>query len=224
MNTTQESLTYARADLAAHELAFNRRQRHAEELRVHHAGKPRPPSGDRPAEPAAGRPNALELTQAEQLLVRASQAEGAAAASDQALTAARSDVVNAEKALERAQLEASRVGRLVAACRRAPADEAAKSLAALGDVGALQVEFAGEDRGKQDPYVRLTYAGIGFELLSGGQRVLADLLFRMGLRRAAKLPALPLVVDDVQSWNGGDGPWPEVEGASIWLTTVGGGS
>ncbi len=224
MNIAAE-LTEARASLARHEADYTRLQRHSADLRVYHAEKPRPPEGSRPKAPEGERPTADQLREAAGLTGQALRAEGAAAAADRAVVDARKQLQTALEIQRKAGDEAERVSkRLLPACRRAPADEAAKSLAAMGDVGALTIEFAGEDRGKTDPYVRVLWGGVPFDLLSGGQRVLADLLLRLGLRRAAGRSALPIVVDDVQALNGGDGPWPEVEGASIWLRTSGGAS
>lgn len=214
------TLTDARAALATHDAAYAARQAHDATLRAHHAARPTPPTGLPPRKPSTPLPAAADVDVAQRVQSDARRAEGAAAAHAAQLSRARSDLTAAETRLDVATREAARVVRLVAACRRAPGEVAAAQLAALGDMEGVEVRFAGEDRGARDPYVTVSYRGIPYEALSGGQRVLADLLLRRGLRTAAGLPALPLVVDDVVSLNAGAGPWPEVAGASIWLITT----
>ena len=63
--------------------------------------------------------------------------------------------------------------------------------------------------------------GIPFDALSGGQQVLAGLLLQRGMRTAAGVPALMIVVDDVLAFNAGAGPWPMLPGPSARLVTTG---
>lgn len=213
-------LTEARASLAAHESAYAARQAHDATLRAHHAAKPAPPAGLPPTKPATPLPTGEQIDAANRVQLDARRAEGAAQAQAAQLVSAKGDLAVAEARLKAATVEAERIKHLVAACRRAPGEVAAAQIAALGDMEGVEVRFAGEDRGARDPYVTVSYRGIPYDALSGGQRVLVDLLLRRGLRTAAGLSALPLVVDDVVALNAGAGPWPEVAGASIWLVTT----
>ena len=78
------------------------------------------------------------------------------------------------------------------------------------------------------PYLRVTWDGYDWtdDKISDGRRVVGSLLFRAALRRAAATTLgpdyalLPLVVDHVQLYNGGHGPWPQVESPVWWLVTT----
>lgn len=214
------TLTEARAALSAHDAAYAQVQAHNQALRVYHAAKPTPPKGERPQRPAVDCPSNEQLDAAQRTQADARRSEGAQAAHAAQLARAKDDLATAEARLKATAVEAARVVRLAAACRRAPGEESTKQLAALGDMEGVLVTFAGEDRGARDPYVTVTYQGIPFEALSGGQKVLADLLLRRGLRLANGTPALPLAVDDCIQLNAGAGPWPEVPGSSIWMMTT----
>lgn len=219
--TLTDQLSQARATLDNLDAAYARRQAHSASVQAWNANKPDGVQGPRPIVPTGERPSVEQLLAAEQLVLASVRAGGAVQAADAAVVAAREDLQAANARAKVASVEAERVSQhLVPATRRAPGDEASKSLAAMGDLEGLVVEFAGEDRGARDPYVTVSYNGVPFDLLSGGERVLACLLFRRGLRRAAKRMALPLAVDDVVQLNGGAGPWPVVEGASIWMVTT----
>ena len=218
--TTPEALTAAKADLQAHAAAYEARRAHDARVREHAAGKPTPPSDPRPTKPEAPRPVASDVYDARATVDASKAAAGSIRTADAAVARARAELDAAIPAEVAAVAEAKRAPLLVAACKRAPGDEAAASLAAMGDTGDTRIEFAPENRGKNDPYVRITWRGVDFSDLSAGEKVLADLELRLGWQRATKLFALPVVVDDVQAWNAGAGPWPVVDGASVWLTTT----
>ena len=210
------TLDHARATLATHSTALEARHRYEATVKAYHAGKPTPPKGERPAKPTIGLPTAEQVADAQRLRADAERAQGAAEANARALAVAQRDLTAALSALKDATAEAARVVKLVAATRQAPGIEAAKSLSAMGDMEGVEIEFV-EERGPRDPYVRVGYRGIPFDLLSGGQKVLVSLLMQIGMRRATGLAALQIVIDNCQDWTG---DWPDA-GPSIWLWTIG---
>lgn len=214
-------LQTAQAELAAHEAAYRAHADHLAAERAHRAAKPQPPKGERPSTPPMARPTTEEQAIARALLSQAAKAEATADAAHRALQAAQEAQREAQVAMTAAEAEAARVVALVAALRRAPGECAAEQVAALGLPGWLRVEFAGEDRGRQDPYVCVLVDGLPWELASTGRQVVADLELRLALSRVAKLDALPVVVDNVRAWSGA---WPEVRGQSVWLVTAKGGA
>lgn len=179
-------------------------------------GQRLPPAPDRPVSHC---PTEAQVAAARHLISDAERATVIGEERRAAATRARVEVDASTIRAEAAQREATVSVALLAACRRAIGDEAARSLAALGGMQGVSVTFAGPDRGKNDPYVSVTYRGLDFALLSAGERVLADLLLRLGLRRACGLPLLPVVIDDAGALNGGAGPWPDA-GVSIMLVTT----
>ena len=211
------TLDLARATLATLTAALEARHRYEATVKAYHAGKPTAPKGERPAKPAIGLPTAEQVADAQRLRADAERAQGAAEANARALSVADRDLTAASKAAHLATVEAARVIKLVAATRQAPGIEAAKSLSAMGDLEGVEIEFV-EERTARDPYVRVGYRGIPFDLLSGGQKVIVSLLMQIGMRRAAGLAALQIVVDNCQDWTG---EWPDA-GPSIWLWTTGG--
>lgn len=208
------TLDQARATLAT---ALEARYRYEYTVRAYYEGKPTPPKGERPSAPTIGLPTAEQVADAQRLRADAERAQGAAEANARALAVAQRDLTAALSALKDATTEAARVIKLVAATRQAPGIEAAKSLSAMGDLEGVEIEFV-EERTARDPYVRVGYRGIPFDLLSGGQRVLVSLLMQIGMRRATGLAAIQIVVDNCQDWTG---EWPDA-GPSIWLWTTGG--
>lgn len=214
-------LQTAQAELAALDAAYRAHADHLAADRAHRAAKPQPPKGERPAAPPMGRPSAEDLRTARATLDAARRHEAQAESAAAALDAARKEHAAAVEAVNASEVEAARVVALVAALRRAPGECAAEQVAALGLPGWLRVEFAGEDRGRQDPYVRVLVDGLPWELASTGRQVVADLEFRLALSRVAKLDALPVVVDNVRAWSG---EWPTVRGQSVWLVTAKGGA
>lgn len=214
-------LQTAQAELAAHEAAYRAHADHLAVERAHKAAKPQPPKSERPAAPPMARPTTEEQASARTLLSQAAKAEATADAARRALQTAQQAHQDAQAAVTASEAEAARVVALVAALRRAPGECAAEQVAALGLPGWLRVEFAGEDRGRQDPYVRVLVDGLPWELASTGRQVVADLELRLALSRVAKLDALPVVVDNVRAWSG---EWPTVRGQSVWLVTAKGGA
>lgn len=212
MSTTLDT---ARQGLAAHDAAYAARQRHDADVRAHHAARPQPPKGTRPERPAVARP--ADIAAARELLRRAERADAEAGAAARAVTEARAEVEAAEGNVTNTAAEKARAVHLVAACRRAPGDEARKSVSALGLPDWIEVRYAGEDRGRNEPYVEVAVDGLPWHLASTGRQVLADLHLRLGLRSALGLPALPIAVDNVQAWSGA---WPTVPGPSLWLVTA----
>ena len=224
MTTTEAELTAAKAILHGYSVDYDTRRAYDAKVREHAAAKPRPPADPRPTKPEAPRPVASDVYDARATVDASKAAAGSIRTADAAVARARAEMDAALPAEVAAIAEAKRLPLLVVACKRAPGDEAAASLEAMGDTGDTRIEFAPENRGKNDPYVRITWRGVDFADLSDGEKVLADLELRLGWQRATGLAALPVVVDNVQDWNGGAGPWPSIPGASIWLTTTGGAS
>lgn len=102
----------------------------------------------------------------------------------------------AEHALEEAKAEAARLDVLVDCVRAAPSVAIRRQLAALGDLGCVSLELP-EGGGC---LVRVD--GRRWSAASTGRQVVADALFRAGIRRAMKTGYLQIFVDLVSSVGG----------------------
>lgn len=216
--TAAASLATAETDLARHAAAQQARANHDSDVRTHAAGRPRAPAGERPTAPVAARPSADDVIAASVALRNSTRAEGSIATADQAIVEAEQAEDRVRTASVEAAVEAARVVRLVAACRSAPGDIVAAQIGAMGALDGLMIDIAGEDRGSK-PYIRIEYRGLPFDSLCGGEKIIADLLLRRGLRRASRRMALPICVDEAQDYDGGDSPLPAIDGCSIVCIT-----
>ena len=167
-----------------------------------------------PVAPDGTRPD----TGAAETILRAHAAATAARATAQAaLTRAQATAETKRAAYATAEREAAHYVAWLSAVRRAPGACLADSAAALGDLGPVALTFPDTSEGGR--YVVATFNGNPWEEASTGERYLAGLYVQIGLRRAAKLSALPVFCDEAQSINGGDGPWPADTGIVYLLTT-----
>ena len=126
------------------------------------------------------------------------------------LDTARRLLGDAEAALEQAEGEVARCEALVDVIRRAPSMALEASVAALGELGPVNVVLT-EKGGAQ-----VLVDGRPWHLASTGRQIVADVWFRAALRRALKAPWFPLVVDQRQSVGGQDCPTP----APCWVLTT----
>lgn len=167
---------------------------------------PTPPAGTRP-----------DTSAAEAILRDHATATAGRAIAQAAATRAQATAETKRTAYATAEREAAHYVAWLSAVRRAPGACLADSAAALGDLGPVAMSFP--DTAEGGRYVDVTIDGNAWEEASTGERYLAGLYVQLGLRRAAKLPALPVFMDEAQSVNGGAGPWPTDPGIVYLLTT-----
>lgn len=163
------------------------------------------------AAPERPRPTDAQVAWADEVESAAVAARGAAQERERTARGAAAALDAAKLAATATAKEAARCAALVDAVRSAPSALAGRQLGALGDLGCVSISLV--DGGGVD--VRID--GRPWRCASRGRRVVADLCLRVGLRRAARMEWLPVVVDDVGAWTGA---WPTVAGPSIWLWTV----
>lgn len=164
-----------------------------------------------PGSPTEPRPETAAYNAARDLLARAERARGAADKHAKDLAQIKIEVDQASDALKRSRDEAARLDALVDVIREAPSELAREQLGSLGDISPMSITFV-ENGG-----VDVKVDGRSWYRASRGRRIVADLAFRAGLRRALKLP-LVLFVDEVQSVGGCD--LPDVGGAVVLLRTT----
>lgn len=164
--------------------------------------------------PAGEAPTDAEVTAATQTIQAATQARAADTTYRAALTAEQA----AQDALTQATAEAARREVLVRVLREAPTTVARAQQQLLGDTGPVSFEFP-ERVNKQTPAIKVLIGGRPWRLASGGELLVADLWVRATLRRLAKLPMLPIIVDQPQNWSGS---WPTFPGSVWYLTTTDG--
>lgn len=169
-----------------------------------------------PTKPEYERPTAAEVANARALLENARTARALADKATRDLATAERGAVRAREDLALTQQEAARTTRLVGAWRQAPTDAARAKRERLGNLGVVDVVFY--DPEAQGPVCQVTIYDRPWELASDGEKVVADAILRNAVRRES-LPALPLPIDNVSAWNGGDGPWPDFGGPVWWLIT-----
>ena len=149
-----------------------------------------------PEEPAADRPTdeakaaALAVLEDEAKLIGRKEQRNADTGKAEAGLAA------AEHAFTEAKAEAARLDVLVECVRAAPSVAIRRQLAALGDLGCVSLDLP-EGGGC---LVRVD--GRRWSAASTGRQVVADALFRAGIRRAMKAPYLQVFVDLVTSVGG----------------------
>jgi hypothetical protein len=147
------------------------------------------------------------------VLAEALRAEGARKAQADARSSAGKALDEATRAYALAEGEADRCVAWLDCVRRAPSEIARRTVAALGDMG--RVSLALDDAPATGaPCIRVLFDGHEYATCSDGERVLADFLFRVAIRRAAKLPMVPVIVDRRGLWSG---PLPEVGGGPVWI-------
>lgn len=162
------------------------------------------PQMERPADPGAARA----------LLDEAQRCEGEGRRIAEDLLQLDRLIETAEREAVRTEIEALRLDALVDAVRQAPTLALMEQLGALGDLGPVSFD-PGESGG-----IAVLIDGRAWQLASDGERVVADLWFRAGLRRSLRKAWLPIIVDRVQDVGGME--LPEVGGQVIYLRTTGG--
>lgn len=211
----EQELSAAREEAERVEQALYEHEAAAQSLREHDAAmralgrEPSVPAA--PAPPGGARPSDEAAREAQAALDEARRIAGAAEERRRQREVAEQRVGRARSAVDAATEAAAHADRLVEAVRRAPSVRLARSLEALGDLG--PVSLALPEKGG----VEVLVDGRPWWLASTGRLVVADLCFRLALRRALGMTWWPLAVDDAQAWSGA---WPEVDGPTILLRTV----
>jgi hypothetical protein len=185
-----------------------------------------------PTKPAGARPDAAALDEARAVLKQRDVAAGETVRVKAELAAAEKEWARLNREHAEAELEASRVSALLSAARSAPTDIIREQIGALGDLGSVSIEFPERENDKS-PHVRVTVLGEdgnryawGEAGVSDGAMVIASLQMRAAIRRAAAVQVdksfrwLPIIADNLNLWNGGAGPWPDVEGPVWWNLTT----
>ncbi len=159
-----------------------------------------PEAADKPEQPEALHPSMVTAAKATQLLEGAKKAEGATAQRNRDVATLNKTRADAAIHFGGMKEEAARLDALVNAVRKAPSVAARKQLGALGDLGPVKLDLT-EEGG-----VTVLVDGRPYHLASTGRVVVADAWLRAGLRRALKMPFLPLFVDNTQAVGGMDVP------------------
>ena len=184
-----------------------------------------PPLPPEPTPPPTVRPTDDAIRAARFLRQTAQTAQAMHAKATRDLADAQKRATTHNLAHAAAVVEAARNSRLVDAHRRAPNIAAREKRDRLGVLaGPVAVDVVFLEPGAQGPVCALTVNGRPWDLASRGEKVVADAMIRAAGRRVAKMPSLPLFVDDVGAWNGGAGPWPDLGGPDgkspvTWLVT-----
>lgn len=97
---------------------------------------------------------------------------------------------------------------LVDAVRRAPSHRLARAVAAMGDIGPVSVGVEGDG-------LRVAIDGRPWAVASSGRLVYAGAKLREGIRRLAKISAVPIGIDDAGLWSGA----LDIAGPTIILRT-----
>ena len=167
--------------------------------RAHEALGERPEPPEDIAEPMRPKtPNAADaaVQKAHAFLQQAGEAKGASEQRGKDLKRLQEQLAGSEAGLTELAAEAERLDELVDAVRRAPSVAAREQLGALGDLGPVTLELP--EKGG----VQVLIDGRPYQFASTGRVVVADAHLRAGLRRALKMPYLPLFLDMAQSVGG----------------------
>jgi len=162
-----------------------------------------PEVGDRPVKPdppESVQPDEESIKKAAAVLDQAKEHRGATKQRAKDVASLVQTLAEASIALGLAREEADRLNALVEACRKAPSVAARKELGALGDLGPVEI-ILGENGGAQ-----VLVDNRPYHMASTGRVVVADAYLRAGLRRALKMPYLPLFVDNTGAVGGMDVP------------------
>lgn len=174
-------------------------------------------AGPAPEPPAGPRPYGDKLREAQALIERARDAEIRQSQRAESILRARAEVTDLETELMISEDGFTRAEALLECVREAPSVLARQSMGGLGDTGPVTLEMP-----EGSPGVEVKIDGRPWWLASKGRQVVADLYLRMAFRRAlgarnGAARAMPIIVDEVQSWTG---EWPEADGPIWMLETV----
>jgi hypothetical protein len=174
--------------------------------------------GQRPEAPAVvepdlPQPTAAQVAAAKATISDAERAVGAAGEQDRRRARVAEQLAQAERDLSDSEGELRRLELLLDAVRRAPSVAARRQLDAIGDLGPVRIEFPEGDKADA---IRVLLDGRPWWLASTGRQIVGDVWLRACIRRLARWPWMPIVVDRVQDVAGQD--VPECRPA-IWLRT-----
>lgn len=156
-----------------------------------------------PDEPERARPTEVRATEARARLRERERTAGRAEQRGSSLDSLRHQLVNARSRLDELRREGARLDALVEAVRAAPSVLLRRQVAdVLGDTGPLSLEFPASGG------VDVLVDGRAWSLASTGRQIVADVHLRAALRRALRMPFLPLFVDQVQDVAGQPLPTP----------------
>ncbi len=161
-----------------------------------------------PTAPKRERPSAEALAAAEALLRQEDADVVVRRERTAARTAAEGRVAAAVDALAAKRASLARCEALLVAVRRAPGRIVEAQVAALGDLGTLQIR-ALRQRTDRDPCIGAFVVGEHgaqpWDSASDGEKVLADAYFRDAIGRCRKSTALPLIIDRANLYAPKDG-------------------
>ena len=167
-----------------------------------------PDAKPEPAAPARERPTPEALAAAASTLRQEEADVVVRRERTAAKVAAEGRLASTVDALAAKRAALARVEALLVAVRRAPGDIIAEQVAALGDLGTLQIR-ALRQRTDRDPcigaFVVGDYGAQPWESASDGEKVLADAYFRDAIARCRKATALPLIIDRANLYAPKDG-------------------
>lgn len=177
-----------------------------------------------PTKPTDDRPDEATVTAARALVDGYPAAKALHDRHVQQLAGYRADATTAAATATKATAEATRITTLLGHARAAPSRVLAPRIAALHLPE--HIEITVPDYAPRSPVIEVRAFGSPWFEASTGQRVVAGMAFRGCLRAAvAEQPAtksaryLSIFVDDMVSYNGGAGPWPELAGVVFLRTT-----
>ena len=160
-------------------------------------------------------PAADAISEAEAFVTSAASAQGAATERADQLERLSKRWKAATRDAHNKKDEHERLDKLVTATRRAPSIAANRQLGALGDLGPVEVKIPTD---LDSDTVIVTLDGRPWECASTGREIVGDLWLRAGLRRALKMPWLPLFVDNCGAVGGQ--ALPDVGGPLILMRTT----
>lgn len=168
-----------------------------------------PPMGKQIQDPG---PTDAALQAARATVHSATLHEGAAAEHLRQVEIADEEVHRAELLAVGDREKVDDLERLVQAIRDAPSAMLRRNLERFGDLGPVSLRVPDDG-----PAVEILIDGRDWRLASTGKLVVADLWFRMGLRRAFGMTWFPMFVDNAAAWSG---DWPKADGPMIRLVTT----
>lgn len=172
-----------------------------------------PDVGDPPAPPSGDEPSPERVAAWRAVLVDVERSAGAAAEQDRRRARVASQLADAERDVAEGEAELLRLERLLAAVRRAPSEAARRQSECLGDLGPVSIQWP---EGPKADAIRVLLDGRPWWCASTGRQIVGDVYLRAAIRRLARWPWMPIVVDRVQDVAGQE--IPAVRPA-IWLRT-----
>lgn len=162
---------------------------------------------DAPVAPFRVAPSDAEVTAAKATKEAAIKLATIREANARAVTIHADHLAKSEARYTAANAEADRVTKVLKAVREAPSKILKDQEAALGDFGPVTFEFPTKAT-KTTPEIVVKIDGRDWRRASTGRRIYASARLQIRLRELAKLPYLPIFIDEVQSYSGDWGTLP----------------